>query len=93
VTPESLAVLGTILGVALGATGMVWNAIHLVRLGRASAPAMRVYLVGLAIMPVAGGLAALLLAQRQPFLLVVAVGFLAIGVAGIAIAFRVRARP
>jgi hypothetical protein len=90
VTPESVAVLGIILGVALAAAGMIWNAIHL---GRASVPAIRVSLVGLAIMPIAGGLATLLLAPRQPFLLVVAVAFLAMGVARIAIAFRVRARP
>jgi hypothetical protein len=92
VTPESVAVLGIIVGIALAATGMIWNAIHLVRLGRASVPAIRLSLMGLAIMPIAGGLAALLLAPRQPFLLVVAVAFLAMGVARIAIAFRMRVR-
>ena len=91
-TLGSVVVLGIILGVALGATGIIWNAIHLVRLGRASVPATRLSLVGLAIMPIAGGLAARFLAPRQPFLLVVAVAFLAMGVARIAIAFRVRAR-
>ena len=92
-TPGSVVLLGIVLGVALAVAGMIWNAIHLVRLGRASVPAIRVSLVGLAIMPIAGGLATLLLAPRQPFLLVVAVAFLAMGVARIAIAFRVRARP
>jgi hypothetical protein len=93
VTAESIVVLGIILGIVLGATGMIWNAIHLVRLGRASVPAVRLSQMGLAIMPVAGGLAAFLLAPRVPFLFVGAVGFLAIGVAAITIAFRVRARP
>jgi hypothetical protein len=88
-TPGSVIVPGIIIGVALAATGMIWNAIHLVRLGRASVPAVRLYL-GFAIMPIAGGLAALMLAPRLPFLYVGAVGFLATGVAAIAIAFRVR---
>jgi hypothetical protein len=81
------------LGVTLAVTGMIWNAIHLARLGRASVLSMRLSLVGLAIMPVAGGLAALMLAPRLPFLVVGAVGLLATGTAAIAIAFRVRARP
>jgi hypothetical protein len=89
-TPGSVIVPGIIIGVALAATGMIWNAIHLVRLGRASVPAVRLYLGGFAIMPIAGGLAALMLAPRLPFLYVGAVGFLATGVAAIAIAFRVR---
>lgn len=92
-TPGSVVLLGIVLGVALAVAGMIWNAIHLVRLGRASVPAMRLSLIGLATMPVAGGVASLLLAPRVPFLFVFAVSFLATGVAAIAIAFRVRARP
>ena len=92
-TPGSVVLLGIVLGVALAVAGMIWNAIHLVRLARASVPAMRLSLIGLATMPVAGGVASLLLAPRVPFLFVFAVSFLATGVAAIAIAFRVRARP
>lgn len=92
-TPESVVLLGIVVGVALATAGMIWNAIHLARLGRASVSAMRLFLGGLATTPVAGGLACLLLAPRAPFLLVGAVGFLATGTAGIAIAFRMRARP
>ena len=40
-TPGSVVLLGIVLGVALAVAGMIWNAIHLVRLGRASVPAMR----------------------------------------------------
>jgi hypothetical protein len=92
VTPDSVVLLGIVLGVALAAAGKIWNASHLVRLGRASVPAMRLYLGGFAIMPIGGGIAALMLAPRLPFLYVGAVGFLATGVAAIAIAFRVRVR-
>jgi len=63
-TPGSVVLLGIVLGVALAVAGMIWNAIHLVRLGRASVPAMRLSLIGLATMPVAGGVASLLLAPR-----------------------------
>lgn len=92
-TPETISIVGLGLGVALAVTGMSWNAVQLGRTRRPSVYATRLFMIGLGLIPLGAGLALILIPGVQPVLYVGAAACLALGIAALAVAWRIRLPP